>query len=78
MPRSSRCGVLICEKVGEICQLMPELEYLGFDVAVTEDGFNVMEINIHQDLHKVALHSDEIREYYQERIAYKKKIYSVK
>ena len=63
---------MICEKVKEICKLMPELEYLGFDVAVTEDGFNVMEINIHQDLHKVALHSDEIREYFQEWIRYKK------
>lgn len=63
---------MICEKVKEICKLMPELEYLGFDVAVTEEGFNVMEINIHQDLHKVALHSDEIREYFRERIRYKK------
>lgn len=68
----------ICEKVGEICQLFPELEYLGFDVAVTEDGFQIMEINLHQDLHKVALHTDEIRAYYQERIAYKKRLNNIK
>lgn len=68
---------MICEKVQEICRLMPELEYLGFDVAVTEEGFNVMEINIHQDLHKVAMHSDEIREYFRERIEYKKSLAGV-
>lgn len=65
---------LICQKVLEICRLMPELEYLGFDIAVTEDGFNVMEINIHQDLHKVANHSDEIRAYYKEQIEYKRRL----
>ncbi len=69
---------LICEKVGEVCQMFPELEYLGFDVAVMEDGFNIMEINVHQDLHKVGLHTDEIRDYYNERIAYKKKICGIK
>ena len=66
--------VLICEKVAEICQLFPELEYLGFDVAVTEKGFELMEINIHQDLHKVARHPEEVREYFRERIEYKKRI----
>lgn len=64
---------LIRQKVVEICQLFPELEYLGFDIAVTEDSFNVMEINIHQDLHKVALHSDEIREFYRDKIRYKER-----
>ncbi len=68
----------IKENVVRISRLFPELEYLGFDVAVTEDGFNIMEINVHQDLHKVALHSDEVRAYYQERIEYKKKMYNIK
>lgn len=69
---------LICEKVGEICQLMPELEYLGFDVAVMQDGFQIMEINVHQDLHKVAKHAPEVRAYYKERIEYKKRLFGVK
>ena len=69
---------LICEKVGEICQLIPELEYLGFDVAVMEDGFQIMEINVHQDLHKVAKHAPEVRAYYKERIEYKKRLFGVK
>ena len=67
---------LVCRKVVEICRMMPELEYLGFDIAVTEDAFNVMEINIHQDLHKVALHSDEIRAFYADKIRYKEMLYS--
>ena len=67
---------LICRKVVEICRMMPELEYLGFDIAVTEDAFNVMEINIHQDLHKVAQHSDEIRAFYADKIRYKEMLYS--
>ena len=67
---------LVCRKVVEICRMMPELEYLGFDIAVTEDAFNVMEINIHQDLHKVAQHSDEIRAFYADKIRYKEMLYS--
>ncbi len=65
---------VICEKVAQICQLFPELEYLGFDVAVTEDSFQIMEINVHQDLHKVARHAEEVREFYRERIRYKKRL----
>ena len=65
---------LVCEKVVEISQLFPELEYLGFDVAVTEEGFQVMEINIHQDLHKAAYLPEEVYEYFRERIEYKKSI----
>lgn len=68
---------LICEKVIEIAQLMPELEYLGFDVAVTENGFNVMEINVHQDLHKVALHPEDVRKFYKDKIAYKKRLLKI-
>ncbi len=63
----------VCEAVLEICRSIPELEYLGFDVAVTEDGFNVMEINIHQDLHKVAQYSDEIMEFFRSKIRYKER-----
>lgn len=69
---------LICESVKKISRLMPELEYLGFDVAVTEDGLNIMEINIHQDLHKVGEHSEEIRQFFRDKIAYKKRLLSIK
>ena len=31
--------------VEEICRHFPQLRYMGFDVAVTEDGFKIIEIN---------------------------------
>ena len=51
---------------------MAELEYLGFDIAVTNDGFRVIEINIHQDLHKVATFSDEIKAFFKQKISDKR------
>lgn len=68
---------IACEKILDICRFMPELEYLGFDVAITDDGFQIIEINIHQDLHKVATHSEEIRAYFREKIELKKQIYKI-
>lgn len=55
----------------DLCCFMPQLEYLGFDIAVTEEGFKILEINIHQDLHKVAEHSEEFRAFYRDKLALK-------
>ncbi len=68
----------IREKVLDICRYLGELEYLGFDIAITEEGFQVIEINIHQDLHKVATHSQEIKDFFAEKIRIKKSIYKLK
>lgn len=65
---------MICDGIKRVCLSMPELEYLGFDIAVTEEGFNIIEINIHQDLHKVADHSQEIKDFFKRKIEYKKSI----
>lgn len=61
----------VCEGVKRISRLLPELEYLGFDVAITEDSFQIVEINIHQDLHKVADHSDKYKKFYRDKLKYK-------
>lgn len=58
----------ICEKIKEICRYLSELEYLGFDIAVTNDGFQVIEINIHQDLHKVATLDGEVIDFYKRKM----------
>ena len=63
---------LICREVLNIAKYLCQLEYLGFDVAITPDGFCVLEINVHQDLHKVNLFSDEIKEFFDRKIMYKK------
>lgn len=55
---------IIKNKVIEICDYLSELEYLGFDVVVTNKGFKILEINTHQDLHKYAEYSNEIKEYF--------------
>lgn len=67
-----RAGVL------ELCSFMPQLEYLGFDIAVTDEGFKVLEINIHQDLHKAAEHSGEFRQFYQDKLRLKAEKYGLK
>lgn len=58
----------ICEGIKRICRYLSELEYLGFDIAVTNDGFQVIEINIHQDLHKVATLDKEVIEFYERKM----------
>jgi len=63
---------LICSKVLEISRYLCELEYLGFDIAITPEGFCVLEINIHQDLHKANLFSEEINEFFRRKISYKR------
>jgi hypothetical protein len=55
---------MVRQGVLDICRYLCELEYLGFDVAITEEGFTILEINIHQDLHKVATFTDEMNEFF--------------
>ena len=66
---------LVREKVLEICKYLCELEYLGFDIAITDEGFQILEINIHQDLHKVADFDDEIKEFFRRKLKQKRSIY---
>ncbi len=67
----------ICTKVLEISKSMPELEYMGFDVVVSDIGTKILEINIHQDLHKVAEFTDEIASFFRKKIDLKRKINNI-
>lgn len=49
--------------IEKVCGYFFALEYLGFDVAVTQDGFKILEINTHQDLHKYPDYPQEVKEY---------------
>lgn len=62
----------------DVCRFMPELEYLGFDIAITDDGFKIIEINIHQDLHKVAEHSEEFKQFFRDKLKLKAEKYGLK
>ena len=68
---------LMKKGVIDICRFMPELEYLGFDIAITDDGFKIIEINIHQDLHKVAEHSEEFKSFYRDKLRLKAEKYGL-
>lgn len=64
------------EKImGEICRISEDLsplEYLGYDIVVTEDSFRILEINMHQDLHKYPQYPSDVKEYLAGRSAQKK------
>ena len=59
---------LLRKTVLDIARYLGELEYLGFDVAITNEGLCILEINIHQDLHKVADFTDEMNEFFSRKI----------
>lgn len=65
------------ETVLDVARYFGELEYLGFDVAIMDEGICILEINIHQDLHKVAEYTDEINAFFGKVIARKKRIYGI-
>ena len=64
--------------VYDISMMIPQLEYLGFDIAITEDGFKILEINIHQDIHKAHEFTEEINRFFSEKIQYKKELFNIK
>lgn len=75
-------GIVPCwqemrKAVLEIAGYLKELEYLGFDVAITNEGIKVLEINIHQDLHKVAEYTDEINAFFDRVKKRKMKLYGL-
>lgn len=40
----------IKEKIIEICEYIPQVKYMGFDVIITDNGFKIIEINSHQGI----------------------------
>ena len=60
------------QTVRDICVYIAQLEYLGFDVAITNDAFKILEINTHQDLHRYPNYDPRLKEYFRRKIEYKK------
>lgn len=54
----------ILELSSYICQL----EYMGFDVVVTDNSFKILEINTHQDLHRYLNYGSRVHEYFMNKI----------
>lgn len=59
-------------RIEEICRYLYPLEYLGFDVAVTDDGFRILEINTHQDLQQYPLYPEDVKAFFEEKLAQKR------
>jgi len=45
---------LVTKGIFEICRYVPQLEYMGFDIAVTAEGFKVIEINSNPGLNRTS------------------------
>lgn len=56
----------------EISRYIAPLEYLGFDVVITNQGFAVLEINTHQDLHRYPSYESNVHEYFSRKVALKR------
>lgn len=61
------------EKVLAMARDIPQLEYLGFDVAITESGFKLLEINRMPDYPRISRLTPETIHYLLGRIAAKKR-----
>ena len=48
--------------IREICAHYPQLRYLGFDIAVTEDSFRIIEINSLSGLHAAQMKEPLLRD----------------
>lgn len=62
----------------QLSEYIPELTWLGFDIAITQDGFKIVEINSHQELHKAHEYPDEVNCFLFKALDKKKKQYNLK
>lgn len=69
---------VICQNVIEMAKHVGELDYLGFDVVISNKGMKVLEINLHQDLHKVAEYTNDINDFFKRKIRIKSSINNIK
>ncbi len=54
---------LVRRRVCEVTAYLAPMEYLGFDIVITQDGFRILEINTHQDLHRYPEYPQEVKDY---------------
>ena len=58
--------------IPEICRYISPLEYLGFDVVLTDAGFKILEINTHQDLHRYPTYNENVHAYFMHKLELKR------
>lgn len=67
----------IKKMLSQICEYLFPLTYLGFDIAVTQDGFKIIEINSHQAIRRFQayyplLEENPAREFFRKRLKRKR------
>jgi len=65
----------VCDKILNIAESLPEIEYMGFDVAFTENGIKLPEINRMPDYPKLNKLTPATLDYLQHKLRQKKKKY---
>lgn len=69
---------LIKNTIIQISSYIPQLRWLGFDVAITTDGFKIVEVNSHQGLHKANEYPPEVNRFLFSELEKKKRKYGRK
>ena len=69
---------LIKKGLIEISQYMCQLEYLGFDVVCTPEGFIILEVNSHQDLHRLRYYDQRVKDFFFYKLRRKERRYGIK
>ena len=62
----------------DISKYLSQLEYLGFDVVCTPEDFVVLEINSHQDLHRLPCYDQRVRDFYFYKLRRKERQFKIK
>lgn len=62
---------MILDGVRDVCRSMPQLQYFGFDVAVTPTGYKIIEVNVFPDYTKYLLRDEKTQEFLTEKVRQK-------
>ena len=69
---------LVKKTLREMSEYCPQLKWLGYDIAITADGFSIIEINSHHGLHKAHEYPEAVNKFLFSELEKKKKKYNVK
>jgi hypothetical protein len=64
---------MVIQKLIEICNYVPHLKYMSFDIVITDNGFKVIEINSHGAIYVVQLYYPLLKNKYVANLFYKNK-----
>lgn len=69
---------LVKTKLIEMGNYWPQLKWLGYDIAITQDGFKIIEVNSHHGLHKAHEYPQELKDFLFRELKKKKEMYHLK